>query len=140
MQLRRTTEAEASPFIHGTNVQFAYDSTSLGWLKTCPELYRLSMIEGYQGKGENVHLRFGIEYHRTLGDYDFAKAEGLKHDACVDRAVERLIDRLDDWNPDHKVKNRKNLFRSVIWYMDEYRNDPCQTLILDNGKPAIELS
>jgi hypothetical protein len=69
-----------------------------------------------------------------------AKAEGLKHEAALDKAIDNLIRRLGDWSPDHKFKNRNNLFRSVIWYMDEYRNDPCQTHILDNGKPAVELS
>jgi hypothetical protein len=29
-----------SPFLPGTKIQFAWDSTSLGMLKTCPRLYQ----------------------------------------------------------------------------------------------------
>ena len=37
-------------------------------------------------------------------------------------------------------KNRITLVRSVIWYLDQYKNDTAETYILENGKPAVELS
>ena len=74
------TTGSASPFLPGTNIQYAYDSTSLGLLKTCPRLYQYTMIDGYVAKGESIHLRFGIEYHQALQDYDIARAEGIDHE------------------------------------------------------------
>lgn len=54
------------------------------------------------------------------------------------------------WNPhehlhEEKAKRDKktipNLFRTVIWYLDQFGvNDACKTVILSNGKPAVELS
>src|SRR5205085_2132611 len=44
------------------------------------------------------------------------------------------------WKSDHHAKNRETLIRSVIWYLDNFKDDPAATLILANGKPAVELS
>lgn len=47
-------------------------------------------------------------------------------------------------DPDKAAKNAKtvpNLFRSVVWYLDRFGDkDPIDTIQLDNGKPAVELS
>ncbi len=43
------------------------------------------------------------------------------------------------WLSDHPAKNRPNLIRSIIWYLEEYKDDPCETVILADGTPAVEL-
>ena len=53
------TKGSADPFLPGTYVQWAWDSTCLGLIKTCPRLYQYTMIDGYVAKGESIHLRFG---------------------------------------------------------------------------------
>src|SRR6266436_1361263 len=85
-----------------TNIQYAWDSTSLGWLKICPRLYQYQMIEGWQSHEESVHLRFGIEYHRALQDYDLSRAAGIPHDDSVHDVVKALLERTAEWRPDHK--------------------------------------
>jgi hypothetical protein len=65
-----------SPFLPGTKVQFAWDSTSLGWLKTCPRLYQYSMIEGWRSSAKSVHLEFGGLYHSGLEMYDKQRSLG----------------------------------------------------------------
>jgi hypothetical protein len=65
------------PFLPDTQIQYAWDSTSLGWLKTCPRLYQYSMLEGWRSRGESVHLKFGQLYHSGLELYDKARV-GLK--------------------------------------------------------------
>src|SRR4029077_16909070 len=74
---------EPSPFIQGTNIQYAWDSTSIGYLKTCPRLYQYIMIEGWTGRGESIHLRFGIEYHKALEEYDRSRANGTTHEDAL---------------------------------------------------------
>jgi ATP-dependent exoDNAse (exonuclease V) beta subunit len=74
----------------------------------------------------------------------------LDHDealrGCCAYCPEDTWDRTEDmteghpWLSDHHSKNRETLIRSIIWYLDEFRNDPAATLILANGKPAVELS
>lgn len=148
-----------SPFLPGTKIQFAFDSTSLGWLKTCPRLYQYSMIEGWRQKGTGVHLKFGQLYHSSLEYYDHLRT-GLKgtpeqvdpidHEEALHEVVRFALietwDRSEDdpdgkpWQTDHPAKNRETLIRSVIWYLDNFKDDPAATLILANGKPAVELS
>jgi hypothetical protein len=134
-----------SPFLPGTNIQFAWDSTSLGDLKTCPRKYQYTMIEGWQSKGDNVHLRFGGEFHSAIQDYEMAKASGEPHESAVLSAVQSLLIRIHSWDVDTGTKagNYKNpttLLQLVIDYFDHYADDPAKTFILENGKPAVELS
>jgi len=135
-----TQVAAPSPFINGTNVQFAWDSTSLGWLKTCPRLYYYNMIEGWRPNEENDHLRFGIEYHTALEDYDISRGAGIPHEDAVHDIVKALIARIADWHPRHKFKTRYNLVRTVVWYLDHYQRDSVETYIRKDGTPAVEVS
>ncbi len=134
-----------SPFLPDTNIQFAWDSTSLGWLKTCPRLYQYCMIDCYGSSDESVHLRFGIEFHQTLQEYDIAKAKGAKHEEAVRICIGDMLKRTAEFNPDRetkagKYKNRDSLLRLSLDYLDHYSDDPAQTLILADGTPAVELS
>lgn len=80
-----------SPFLQGTKIQYAWDSTSLGYLKGCPRLYYYVMIEGWQAKGEGIHLRFGIEYHTALQHYDVYRAVGMDHQDALREVVLSVI-------------------------------------------------
>src|SRR6516162_632046 len=104
-----TCDNAPSPFLPGTNIQFAWDSTSLGWLKTCPRLYQYSMIENWRTKGESVHLRFGIEYHQALQDYEIYRSESMDHEGAVSFIVKNLLHSTHGWHSDHKQKNRSTL-------------------------------
>lgn len=45
------------------------------------------------------------------------------------------------WVSDHNTKTRENLIRTIVWYVDQFgEDDSCQTVILANGKPAVEHS
>jgi hypothetical protein len=33
-----------------------------------------------------------------------------------------------------------NLIRTIVWYFEHFRDDPCQTVILSDGTPAVEHS
>lgn len=132
-------------FLPGTWIQTAWDSTSLGALKQCPRLYQYTIIEGWQPKDESIHLRFGQEYHQAIYDFEMAKAAGADFDEALRMTVQALLIRIHDWDPDPTLKaypnkNRDSLVHLVVCYCDEYRNDPFQTLILENGRPAVELS
>jgi hypothetical protein len=127
-------------FISGTTLQWAWDSTSLGLLKECPRKYQYTLIQGYVRRGVSVHLTFGIHFHSGLETYDKIRAYGYDHDDAVAGALLRILHDTNGWESDHPAKNRQNLIRSIIWYLEEYRDDPAQTIILANGKPAVELS
>lgn len=137
-----------SPFMAGTRIQWAWDSTSLGWYKTCPRLYQYNMIEGYRSKAEAVHLIFGIWYHGGLELYDRLRAEGQGHDDALREVVLDLLTKTwirteeggTPWVSPHNTKTRENLIRSVIWYVEHFIEDPAETIVLSDGRPAVELS
>jgi hypothetical protein len=142
----KETDPAPSPFLPGTFIQYAWDSTSLSDLKRCPRLYYYRMIEGWSSRAENVNLRFGSEYHKTLEEYDIAKANGETHDEALFTAIQNLMVRTIDFSslqPETDTemkKSREALLRTAIWYLEQFKDDPAKTLILDNGRPAVELS
>jgi PD-(D/E)XK nuclease superfamily len=140
------------PFFPGTKVQWAWDSTSLGWLKECPRKYQYHMIEQWRGRGEAIHLEYGILYHQALESYEQYRFRGLGHDEAVRGVVKWLL--ASTWHDgvpwraakdlpaDDKasLKSRENLVRTVVWYLDKFKNDPAKTMMHPStGKPMVEL-
>lgn len=135
-----------SPFHTGTCIQFAWDSTSLGLYKECPRKYFYTIIRGFKPKGESVHLTFGIHYHSALEHYDKQRALGADHEEALRSSLRKVMTDAWDtatgapWESDHALKHRNNLIRSVVWYLEEFKDDKAKTIILANGQPAVELS
>lgn len=103
------------------------------------------MLEGFEGGDESIHLRFGQEYHKALEEYDFHLLAGADHEEAVKLVVRDLHERTWNWVTDPltkagKYKNKVSLLRSVIWYLDHFQDDAAKTVVLDNGRPAVELS
>ena len=127
-------------------LQLAWDSTSLGALKRCPKYYELSIIRGYVSRQESVHLTFGIAFHSALEFYNHRRAEGIAHEAALIQTLRHVFvltwrfDLSRPWPSDDPHKNRETLVRSVVWYLDQFENDPLETFIKANGSPAVELS
>lgn len=44
------------------------------------------------------------------------------------------------WTSLDTVKNRGNLIRTIIWYVEQFRDDPAKVVILSDGRPAVEYS
>lgn len=127
-------------------LQLALDSTSLGAFKRCPRFYEYTVVQGWVPRAESVHLTFGILVHGALERYHHGKARGLGHDDALDMALDWTLqgtwnkDLGRGWISDHRTKNRATLIRTIVWYLDKFEHDPLETIILDNGKPAVELS
>ena len=126
--------------------QFAWDSTSLGALKTCPRYYQLSVLEGWQPRQMSVHLIFGLHFHSALERYDHLVFGGMDKKQALREIVKYVLEITWDyaknrpWISDDPNKNRMTLLRSVVWYLLQFRDDPIETIRLANGKPAVELS
>lgn len=127
-------------------LQFAWDSTSMTALKTCPRLYYYSIIQGYSPRAESVHLTFGLHYHSALEHYYVLQAKGLPHEEALRSVVRKTLDATWNrplgrpWTSDHKQKHRESLLRTIIWYLDQFKSDPFETVILHDGSPAVELT
>ena len=124
-------------------MQYAWDSTSLGYLKTCPRLYQYQMLDGWQSKEESVYLRFGIEYHAALQKYAIMRNEGWTHEHALRDTLQETCIRTVDFNPEHKNRTKLNLLKLIVWYLDFYNRDSpdaAVTHILPSGKVAVEQS
>lgn len=135
-------EPAQSPFIPDTHIQFAWDSTSIGYAKGCPRLYQYVMIEGWKpNREESDDLIFGLHYHSSLEEYDRRRAVGDDHLVALRVAVRHLLTVSFGWNTKNDYKNRPNLLRTVVWYLDKFgENDAAETLILKDGRPAVEVT
>ena len=143
-----------SPFLPGTSIRFAWDSTTLGALKTCPRLYQYQYVDGWAPKDDNIHLRFGIEYHQALHDYETSATAGGDHEESVRFTIRELLIRCQNYpdvdptaRPSIRVKTKTNLVRTVVWYLDQFKDDPAETVQLepagdadDCTVPAMEVS
>jgi len=129
-----------------TGFQFAWDSTSLSSFVTCPRKYYYSILQGWTSELRSVHLIFGGHYATALEHYHKHRASGMEHDEALHSVVlEALIATWDseagkpqDWL--HTSKTRDTLIRSIVWYLEEFREDPMKTVILSDGRAAVEYS
>lgn len=129
-------------------IQYAFDSTSIKLAETCPYKYKLKIIEGWQSKSLSVHLRFGLCYATALEHYYKHLANGLSStEALVEVIHEALKSTWDrgteytgPWISDNSSKTRENLIRTIVWYVDQFAQDQVKTVMLSNGKPAVEYS
>lgn len=147
MPLDFPTQSNTSFSKRNLFLQLAVDSTSLGAFKTCPRYYYYTIIWGYQPKAESVHLTFGLLMHGGVERYHHGKADGGSHADALDKALDWVLRETWNrelnrpWNSGDSYKNRFTLIRTLVGYLDKYGdNDALETVILDSGKPAVELS
>lgn len=132
-----------------------FNSMRLGWIKACPRQFQYSAIEGWESKRHAFPLRFGLEYQFGLELADRLKAEGVEREEAIATVVKTILERTWDdrlldgsgghpWGPGpddrEPNRNRQTLIRSLVWYFDQFSTDPAKTIVLDSGKPAVELS
>ncbi len=135
--------AQNSSFSKATpGLQLAWDSVSLGELKTCPYKYFLTIIMSWQAKRSAPPLEFGILYHKGMEIYEHRVAGGTEHLAAIETTVKEILIQAKDFAPDDDpLRTKKFLIRAIVWKLDIFgKNDPAKTVILENGKPAVELS
>lgn len=136
--------------------QFAWDATSLTLWQTCPRKYYYKMIEGWQPIHLSVHLLFGGIYATALEHFHKYRADGMSRDEAIHAVVREAL--ISSWEHDlddagqpipesgapkefiHNAKTRMNLIRTIVWYFDHFEEDPCETVMMADGKPAVELS
>lgn len=145
-------------------VQFAWDQTSLGYAENCLRKYQLTMIEGWRKREENAHLIFGGVYASCLEHYHKHRAAGMEFDDAVIEIVHEAMiktwtydteptDEGDPgypngvniihgtgkpWVSTHNTKTRENLVRTLVWYLEQFKDDSCKTVILSDGSAAVE--
>lgn len=134
-------------------LQYAWDSTSLKWAQTCPRYYKYKMLDCWESARKSVHLTFGGHYATALEHYHKHCANGLTSlESLVEVVHETLINTWEivgskdgvpigkPWDSMDNAKTRDNLIRSIVWYVDQFEDEDIKTLILPDGKAAVEYS
>lgn len=130
-----------SPFLPDTQIQFAWDSTSLGYFKECPRKYQLTILEGWRSSESSMHLVFGGHYAKAMERFFRWQVEfNLTHDETLTLVIWACLQDSYGWETGDTKKNRDTLIRSIVWYFHAYRDDVCKTVILADGSPAVELT
>lgn len=117
-----------------------------------------------------IALIFGILVHSGIEQYHRVRALGRSWDEAVHAALAYVMSKAengttlysklpteDDYQDDKaaaakddeddgidlrnsRVRTRYYLFRALVWYFEQYRYDTMQVYVLQNAKPAVELS
>ena len=121
-------------------IQFAWDSTSIGTYKACPRKYFYEIIKGYQSKLMPPALAYGIAIHLLFQTWHQLLAAGVDKETALLNCV-RLAGLLGEKLPaGDNARRKEQLIRACVWYLDQFWDDPAKTIMLSNGKAAVEYS
>jgi len=139
-----------------SGIQFGWDQTSIKLAEECLKKYQYVMLDGWRARGGNVHLIFGGVYASALEHFHKFRAENVDFDEALINVVREALvatwiyERDEEnnviqgtgapWTSDHNTKTRENLIRTIVWYFEHFKDDPCRTVILSNGVAAVEHS
>lgn len=137
-------------------LQFAWNSTSIKLIEECMYKYKLVMLDQWAPIELSVHLKFGSHYALALEHFYKHRALG----ASIDEALililrEAMIDTWEyekdekgaripgtgqPWQSNDNTKTRENLIRSLVWYIEQFAEEPIEVMKLSDGSPAVEYS
>lgn len=135
-------------------IQFAFDSTTIKVGQACLRKYQYKIIDGWQSLEQSPHLWFGSIYAKALETFHKLRAEGLDiEEATLKVVTDALVSSWEYETDEHgnvvggapyqstdNNKTRDTLIRSIIWYLDYFREDNMTTFIDSHGKAAVEYS
>lgn len=131
--------------------QWAWDSTSIGLIQTCPRKYYYKIVCGWEPNVRSIHLEFGGLYATALEHYYLHTFNGVDPDEALIKVVREVLENTWDNETDEPVvwparneqtntKSRETLVRTIVWYLTEFADDPTTPVCLTDGKPAVEHS
>jgi hypothetical protein len=132
-------------FSVATGAQTRVNASTFQVFKACPRKYLYEVLLA-KGKGaDDPDLRFGSLVHAAKAIFETNKARGAEHNLALQGAFRFLLS--ETWDAarakpgftEDPLKNRATLLRTFVWYIDQYRDDACETAPLPSGKPAVEV-
>lgn len=124
-----------------TGRQIVYDASSLHDLKLCKRLFQLSYLEQWRRRtGKGIDMQFGTATHEGLAEYDRLVAAGESHECAQQAAVGVALRNACGLEASEDTKkNLSTLTRLIVWYTEQFKEDPLQTVIFETGEPALEV-
>lgn len=126
-------------------LRLVWSGSSIGTLKKCFRYYELSNLQGWSLPAAQVDLAWGSLVHQGLELYYKGRAAGFDHQGALRSVIfwalantwDKELRRAQSW-PDSK-KNRVTLIRALVWYLDQWQDDPLRTKLRPDGSAAAEL-
>lgn len=114
-----------------------------GWYADALEHFHKYLAEGVDR--EEALRRVVLETLKVTWVYDTEPAD--EGDGLPRGSVNIIPGSGRPWEPPEgtkashaSIKTRANLIRTIIWYVDHWEKESLETVILANGKPAVEYS
>lgn len=126
-----------SPFISGTKIQWAWDSSSLSMMKRCPREYYYGQVLGLRRKRRSAPATFGGAFAKAMETFETEEPK-VGRGPALNEAL-RAATVASEGMEDHKSRTREALMRSVIAYVDHHATDNVTTLRKTDGDAAVEL-
>lgn len=125
-------------------LQFIWNSTSLKLVEECLYKYYLEVIEGWSSPEKSVHIIFGGHYATALEHFYKHRALGMNIDEALREVIRETM--IASWDAETKTpwtshdpnKTRENLIRSIIWYVDQFADEPITVMKTPAGQPMVE--
>ena len=152
----KNTPVEIDNHLDKDGAQFAWDPTSISLAETCLRKYYYSIILGWRPQTKSHHLTFGGHYADALEQYYKLRARGSSSKSALRDVIgQTLMDtwhfkREEDgshipetgnaWVSGDSAKNRENLIRTIVWYVDQFEDEKITVHRFKDGTPAVEHS
>ena len=132
-------EQKFSKFLDGR--QQVWDASSLTAVQSCPKLYEMKTLIGWQHKKSSIDPLWGSAIHAGMEILDRNRFEGNRKDVAVKEAIAHIIKNFPQLqeSEDNK-KNLETAVRAIVWRGDEfYDTELIRIAELPDGKPALEV-
>lgn len=130
---------EPSKFLEGTHIQWAWDSQDLGTAKECPRKRYYQSLRGLRRRTTNTNQQFGAAFHKARETFELKLREPDGSVASALTAAHEAATAESVTMEDKGAKTRDTLHRTIDAYATHYANDPTETILTTEGKPAVEL-
>lgn len=138
--LEEPTSHPNRSFLPGTQLQFAWDSVSLGLFKQCPHKYYLTLIEGWHLHPQPVALQYGIFFHKVMETRLRLLARGFSNEETTLRCARLAMLLGEHLQPGRSERTKETLTRATVWYCDQFADDTMRVTTRPNGEPTVEYS
>lgn len=127
--------------------QMTWDASSLDNLHRCPRYYKYSVLDGYR-RGMATTTNFGTAYHNSIEEYDrqllqgsweFAQRAAVRAAFKNGQGLPTHAERGDKKEGDDNGRTGEALMRAVVWYTEQFKNDPLKTAQLPDGTAGLEV-
>ena len=122
--------------------QVVWDASSLEAYMTCPRKYKWSVVDGYRViAGEAVPSRaWGHIYHSASEKRHYSLFYNNNPELALELAIKEAASQSKSLENSTDTKlTFQTLLRALVWYADQWKDDPLKTAVLPDGTPALEV-